>query len=206
MTWVKICGIRSLEGARAALEAGADAVGFVFGPSRRRLSPQEAEAIIRSLADAPIAKVGVFVDEQPAAINALATALGLDYVQLSGHESPESCQGIAIPVIKAVHIRGQEDTSEAERYAEVAQILLLDSFHPTQLGGTGASFPWKLARDIVTSKPLILAGGLTPDNVAHAIRSVRPWGVDVSSGVETGGVKDLAKIRAFVKAAKDADG
>jgi len=215
MTRVKICGIREKAHALAAIEAGADFIGLVFAPSRRQVTPEQAGKIVsaaKSRSDA-IDTVGVFVNMPAAEVNAIADSCNLDWVQLSGDESWEYCREISKPVIKAIRIRqGQSPEQILADLATGAKILtpkkylyLLDSELKGRYGGTGTTFDWNLARQAVEQFPVIIAGGLAPENVAKVIKMVAPWGVDVSSGVETGGVKDIAKIRAFIEAARKAD-
>lgn len=196
MVRVKICGIRRLEDAMAAVEAGADAIGFNFWrPGRRYVAPQVARAISRALPPF-VARVGVFADEDPGSIREIADLVGLDALQLHGAESPELCRQFDRPVIKGIKVRGPESLRDLDRYRVAA--FLLDAHVPGAMGGTGRTFDWSLAASIRAAGPLILSGGLTPDNVVQALRAVQPYAVDVASGVETGGETDPEKIRAFV--------
>ena len=215
MTRVKICGIREKAHALAAIEAGADFIGLVFASSRRQVTPARAGEIVsaaKSRSDA-IDTVGVFVNMPATEINNIAGSCNLDWVQLSGDESWEYCRQISRPVIKAIRIRqGQSPEQILSDLATWAKILtskkylyLLDSEVEGRYGGTGTAFDWTLARQAAEQSPVIIAGGLTPENVAEVIEMVAPWGVDVSSGVETGGVKDIAKIKAFIEAVRKAD-
>ena len=215
MTRVKICGIREKAHALAAIEAGADFIGLVFAPSRRQVTPAQAGEIVnaaKSRSDA-IDTVGVFVNMPATEVNNIAGSCNLDWVQLSGDESWEYCRQISRPVIKAIRIRqGQSPEQILADLATWAKILtskkylyLLDSEVEGRYGGTGTTFDWALARQATKQSPVIIAGGLTPENVAEVIEMVAPWGVDVSSGVETGGVKDIAKIEAFIEAVRKAD-
>lgn len=214
---VKICGLREPAHARAATLAGADVLGFIFAPGRRRVSPEQARAclaVAREAADGrPVLGVGVFVDASAAEINAVAAAAGLDLVQLHGEEPPALLASIERPVLKVTRpIAGAaaEDVAAGlERYRGVANAplaFLLDGRSATAAGGEGVRADWALGAALARSGSLVLAGGLEPGNVAEAIRLVRPLAVDVSSGVETGGVKDEAKMAAFVRAAKGAFG
>ena len=211
MTRVKICGIRDKNHALAAVEAGADFIGLVFAPSKRQVTPTQACEIISAVkksSDA-IKVVGVFVNAPVSQVNEIADFCALDCVQLSGDESWEYCREIVEPIIKAIRI-GQQ--SPEELCAELSAggellpaqrfITLLDSQVEGQYGGTGESFNWNLAQQVAEKFPVIIAGGLDPKNVARLIETVRPWGVDVSSGVESNGLKDASKIRAFVKAVR----
>lgn len=198
---VKICGIKSLAEARLAVEAGASALGFVFAPSPRQVTPEEAAAICRELPPF-VARVGVFVNEDPARVEAVARACGLDAVQLHGEEPPEECRfGPGLRVIKALRVGEQEPEAllaEAQRYAVDA--ILLDAKVPGRYGGAGKTFNWRIAAGFrrCWPGPLILAGGLNSGNVLEAIRIVRPYAVDVSSGVERHGRKDPALIKEFM--------
>ena len=214
MTRVKICGIGDKSHALAAVEAGADFIGLVFAPSRRQITPAKAceiASVAKKSSDATKV-VGVFVNAPSSQVNETADFCGLDWVQLSGDESWEYCCEVVKPVIKAIRIGRQ---SPEELCAELAAgdkllpaqrfIALLDSQVEGKYGGTGETFDWNLARQVANGFPVIVAGGLDPENVAQVIETVAPWGVDVSSGVETGGIKDMAKIRAFVEAIRKAD-
>ncbi len=209
--FVKICGITSLEDARAAVEAGADALGFVFWQmSPRKVDPARAAAIARELPPF-VLRVGVFVDMPRDEMARIADAVGLDLLQLHGDEPPEALAGLPRRAIKAVRVGRGFVAEEATRYAGVASGLLVDTRLPgeTQLpGGTGVPFDWSLVKGLADRVPfLVLAGGLGPANVADAVRAVGPHAVDVSSGVETlPGRKDPAKVRAFLEAARAAEG
>jgi phosphoribosylanthranilate isomerase len=202
MVHVKICGITSVEDAQAAVEAGADALGFVFyPPSPRYVTPEQADQIIRWLPPF-VTTVGLFVDVPLDMINDIAARCRLDRIQLHGHETPEFCRQLKQPVIKAFRIKNVDSLAQLPRYTVSA--YLLDAYVEGALpGGTGASFPWDLAAQAKPYGPMILAGGLTPENVAAAIVRLRPYGVDVSSGVERApGFKDHQKVRAFIACAK----
>jgi phosphoribosylanthranilate isomerase len=151
--------------------------------------------------------VGVFADAEPETMNAIAESCALDLVQLSGHEAWGMCLGIARPVIKALRVRASASARSilGTMRPGTAALCLLDSDVEGVLGGSGQTFDWQVARGVAAKRPIILAGGLTPENVGEAVRVVKPWAVDVSSGVETHGVKDVAKIRAFVAAAKEVE-
>jgi phosphoribosylanthranilate isomerase len=214
MTRVKICGIRDKTHALAAVEAGADFIGLVFAPSKRRVIPVKACEIagaVKKSSDTTKV-VGVFVNAPASDVNKLADFCALDWVQLSGDESWEYCREILKPVMKAIRV-GQQ--SFKDLYSDLSAgatllprqsfIALLDSQVKGKYGGTGESFDWSLARQVAKGFPVIIAGGLDPKNVAQVIETVRPWGVDVSSGVETGGTKDIAKIRGFIEAVRKVD-
>jgi indole-3-glycerol phosphate synthase/phosphoribosylanthranilate isomerase len=206
---LKICGLRTPEQARYALEIGAHYIGLVFyPPSSRYVTPEAAAAIIRRLrrqaetGNSMPKTVGVFVNEPPEKINALAREIGLDVAQLSGDETPEDCQAIEVPVIKAVRSQRPEDLEKLEAYYPGVQAFLLDTKVEGMWGGTGAVGDWSLARQMARRYPILLAGGLTPDNVRGAVEEVQPWGVDVSSGVETDGQKDARKMVQFAERAR----
>jgi phosphoribosylanthranilate isomerase len=199
---VKICGITSIPDALAAVGAGADALGFMFhAPSPRAVTVAQAAAIIRELPPF-VARVGVFVDAAPELLHETALATGIDTFQLHGEETPAQCEGLTLPVIKAFRVRDANSLTALLTYRTTA--WLLDSYVPGQQGGTGARFNWDLAVQVVRlGRPVILAGGLTPENAAEAVHKVRPYGLDVSSGVESApGRKDIARMRDFVAAAK----
>jgi len=213
-TRVKICGIRDKDNALAAVEAGADFIGLVFAPSQRQVTPATALEIASAVKKSNDATkmVGVFVNAPVFQINEIADFCALDVVQLSGDESWEYCGKIANPVIKAIRIGRQslqdlytELSTASKSLTEHRFITLLDSRVEGRYGGTGESFNWNLAQQIAEKFPVIIAGGLDSENVARLIETVAPWGVDVSSGVETGGVKDTSKIKTFIKAVRKAD-
>lgn len=200
---VKICGITNLADALAAVDAGADALGFMFyEPSARNISPAAAREIIAQIPPR-VAKVGVFVNASVETIRRIAAECGLDTVQLHGEETPEFCAQFApLKVWKAIRVRDQSSLRALPNYKTDA--WLLDSYVAGQPGGTGEKFNWDLAVAAkALGRPVILAGGLTPGNVSDAVRQVRPFGVDVSSGVESApGKKNAAKVKAFIQAAK----
>ncbi len=203
MTWIKICGITNLEDGLKAASLGVDALGFVFAPSPRRVAPEAAKKIIQALPPTFL-KVGVFVNEEWEAVERAAKFCGLNGLQFHGEESPEYCQKFLPPVFKAIRIKDSESLKDMERYDGLS--LLLDTYRPEQAGGTGKSFPWEIALTAKKKRDFILSGGLRPLNVGEAIRKVRPWGVDVSSGVESSpGKKDLLKMEEFVKEVRKAD-
>ena len=214
MTRVKICGIKEEVHALAAVEAGADFIGFVFVPTRRQVGPAKAREIVDTVKkrSSAIKPVGVFVDTPASEVNRIADFCGLDWVQLSGNESWEYCRQIASPIIKAIRI-GQQLREEINAELTVGLktlspqrfITLLDSQVEGKYGGTGITFNWRLAQQVAKEFPVIIAGGLDPENVAQAIEIATPWGVDVSSGVETDGTKDIAKIKAFIEAVRRTD-
>jgi phosphoribosylanthranilate isomerase len=210
MRIVKICGLRRVEHALAAVEAGADLLGFIFAPSRRQVQPDEVAEIaraVRAAADRRVGLVGVFVNETPEHMSAIADTCDLDAIQLNGDEERPILDRLpGRMVIKAIRL---DDTPQERGWLSATAPglhLLVDAHVPGSYGGAGVVADWERAALLSRQRPIILAGGLTPDNLAVAIDHVRPWGVDVSSGVETGGVKDSAKIRAFVAAAHGAAG
>ena len=199
---VKICGITSAEDARAAVEAGADALGFMFyEPSPRCVTPELAAAIIGEL-PAHVAKVGVFVDADEATVRATADAAGLDTLQFHGSESPEFCARFELRTIKAFRVKDSGSLGQLPGYETDA--WLLDSYVKGVPGGTGERFNWSLAVEAKRlGRPILLAGGLTPENVGEAVGQVAPFGLDVSSGVEASpGRKDAAKVAALIANAK----
>lgn len=196
---VKICGITDRGTALEAVKAGADAIGFVFAESKRKISPKNAKEIALHL-PADVVKVGVFVNEAKEVIEATVKEAGLNMIQLHGDEPPEFCNGFSIPVIKAISIETRDDLRKLNDFP--CDYILLDSPKGKYRGGNGIKFDWRIAEGIQSEKKIILAGGLTPDNVCTAIRTVQPYMVDVSSGVETAGKKDIKKIAAFIENAK----
>jgi phosphoribosylanthranilate isomerase len=205
---VKICGITNWTDARRAVEAGAQFLGFNFyRPSPRYIQAAAARRIIRRLPDG-IAAVGVFVNEPEANMLTIARRVGLDYLQLHGDEPPEQVARLKreIPVIKAVRVRDSFRPKQLDSFGR-ASAILLDGFDVRRHGGTGKTFNWNLARGSNGSRRIFLAGGLTPENVAEAIRVARPYAVDVCSGVEARpGKKDPARIVALMWAVKAAEG
>jgi phosphoribosylanthranilate isomerase len=201
MVKIKICGITNLEDALLAAELGADALGFIFYPkSPRKVAPETAREIIAQLPPF-VAAVGVFVDEAAAAVRDLAAQVGLDLVQLHGQESPDYCRGLGRRVIKGFRIKDESSLEELEPYQGAAQAFLLDTYKKGQVGGTGVSFDWQLAREAKKYGRIILAGGLTAENVAQAIVMAQPAAVDAASGTESApGKKDPGKLRAFFAA------
>jgi phosphoribosylanthranilate isomerase len=206
MVRIKICGITNLEDALLAAALGAQALGFIFHPpSPRKVPPEAAREIIRQLPPL-VLSVGVFVDEEAATVKDLAARLGLDWVQLHGAESPEYCRSLGRRVIKGFRIRDEDSLQVLPAYQGAVQAFLLDTYKPGQTGGTGETFDWHLARQARQYGPVVLAGGLTPENVAQAIEVAQPQAVDVASGVEAApGKKDPEKLRAFFAKVRGAD-
>jgi indole-3-glycerol phosphate synthase / phosphoribosylanthranilate isomerase len=214
--FVKLCGIRDPEAAAVAARAGADAVGMIFAPARRQVTAEQGRAIAAAArapameqggAGRPPLVVGVFVDAALDEIRAIATAATLDVVQLSGSEPPAFCAGVCdvtgLPVLKTLRATG-ESAETLGAYAAAGATILLEPDVPGAAGGTGQRADWALARTLAARWPLLLAGGLDPENVGDAIAAVAPRGVDVSSGTETDGVKDPEKLRRFVARARAA--
>jgi len=201
MTKVKICGITSVEDALVAVEAGADALGFVFfEKSPRNLDPARAAHIIATIPPF-VQAVGLFVNAPLEFVNSTAEQCGLDLVQLHGDESPEYCRSVLRRVIKVFRVKGPESLATLSSYRVAG--YLLDAYHPHLYGGTGETFDWECVVAAKDAGPVILAGGLTPENVAAAVARVAPYAVDVSSGVEAApGRKDHEKVRRFIAEAK----
>ena len=210
MTLFKICGLRELDHALTAADSGASFISFNFVPGvRRQVSREHAQKVIEDFRklrerDAPRV-VGLFANQPVEDVNTTVRSCGLDFVQLCGDEPPEYWEAVKIPVLKMVRVRDAGDSEAAidstrRAVAEVASAghtALLDTHREGHLGGTGHTFDWSIARAVSDAGRCMLAGGLTPENVGLAIETARPWAVDVSSGVETDGVKDPARIRAF---------
>ncbi len=201
MTRVKVCGITSIEDALLAVDCGADALGFVFyDKSSRKIVPEAAAAIVSELPPF-VSKVGVFVDSPLEMVKQITSFCNLDLAQLHGEESPEFCRELFPRVIKSFRVNGRETLDRIARYR--VPTYLLDAYDPRTVGGTGKTFDWELAREVSERRPVILAGGLTPANVGQAIAVVKPYGVDVSTGVESSpGKKDADLVKAFIRAAK----
>jgi phosphoribosylanthranilate isomerase len=213
VTKIKICGLSRVEDAIAA--AAADFIGLVFAPGRRQVSPYKARRIaeaVRRFSPAPEV-VGVFVNSPADEVNRIAADCLLDRVQLSGNEDGDYCRRIERPIIKVVHVAA---TTEAGHILEELESLrrlglenepvyMLDTKTGVAFGGSGRVFDWRLASVAAASFPVVVAGGLSAANVGQLIEQVKPWAVDVSSGVETNGQKDAAKIREFIEAIRNAD-
>jgi len=181
---VKICGITNNDDASKAVELGADALGFIFAPSARRIRPEEAYSIIAALPPFVIS-VGVFVNEEPATIRKVAETCGLDLLQLHGDESTEVCAELMPRAVKAFRIKNERSLNEIKPYLGNVKALLFDTYSEKVRGGTGKTFDWSVAaKGKRFSVPLILSGGLSPANIAEAIATVRPYAVDVNSGIE----------------------
>ncbi|HMU63134.1 MAG TPA: phosphoribosylanthranilate isomerase [Nitrosomonas sp.] len=204
-TRVKICGITRTEDALAAVSFGADAIGFVFWQqSARNILPQQARPITKTI-PAFVTTVGVYVDPTVEWVHETATIANLGLLQFHGNESPEFCDQFALPYVKALRIKEDMDLLEYANRYQSAKGLLLDTYSANLPGGTGEVFDWTLIPANLPL-PIILSGGLTPDNVVHAIAKVKPWAVDVSSGVEASkGIKDINKISAFMQRVKNCE-
>lgn len=205
MVKVKICGITRTDDARSAVEAGADFIGVNFyPPSPRYLEPDAAARLVREVGK-QVKWVGVFVNEQPETVRGIAARVGLDLAQLHGEEGPEFCRSLDLPVVKAFRIRSADDLAGLGDFP--SDYVLLDRYSPGY-GGSGLTFDWRLLeKKNLPRRRLFLAGGLTPDNVADAVRAVRPFAVDVASGVESEpGVKDRTKLEMFIRNCRAAGG
>jgi len=200
---VKICGITNVADGLAAVEAGADALGFIFDERSPRSVRWEAVAALTHLLPATIVKVGVFVDAPADLVRRAIEECGLSLLQFHGSETPEYCLQFGLTSMKAFRIRDAGSLEPIPSYKTDA--WLLDAYSQDKAGGTGEKFDWDLALEAQKlGRPIFLAGGLTPENVAEAVAHVRPYGVDVSSGVEAApGKKDHAKVRAFIQAARN---
>jgi phosphoribosylanthranilate isomerase len=197
---VKICGITRLEDAEAAVAAGAGAIGFVFWPTSPRFVKSEHARQIAAALPPFVTTVGVFVNQPLDYVNEVASAVRLGAVQLHGDETPQFAAAVSSPVIKAVSIGRADIQAWPPRV-----MLLLDAYDPIERGGTGRTIDWTAAAGVATRRTILLAGGLTPDNVAEAVARVRPFGIDVSSGVERApGIKDHRRLRALFEAVHDA--
>ena len=202
-TRVKICGITRAEDARVAVDSGADAIGLVFyAPSPRCVSMEQARAIIDAIPPF-VCVVGLFVDPAEAHVRSVLHGCRLGLLQFHGDEAPQFCSRFELPYVKAARVRAGIDLVQYLTPYHAAQGWLLDAYHDRLYGGTGDAFDWNLIpRNL--ARPVILSGGLTPQNVGAAMRQIKPWAVDVSSGVEASkGIKDAAKIAAFIAGVKN---
>ncbi|WP_418302409.1 phosphoribosylanthranilate isomerase [Lysinibacillus fusiformis] len=200
MTKVKICGLQELEHIQTAIQAGADAVGFVFAPSKRHVSIEQAQLLAKQVPQS-VLKIGVFVNPTPAELQEAVERVPLDYVQYHGEETAAFIVEQGYPAIKALSIRTKEDVQAAANYQ--VDYYLFDAPGTDFKGGSGRTFDWTLLDEVgIPRERLILAGGLKADNIEGAITTIDPHMVDVSSGVETDGIKDHKKIRTFLQLAK----
>lgn len=215
MTRVKICGLTEIEHALTASEAGADLFGLVFASSRRQVSPEKASQLVETSRGLKrhLAAVGVFVNTAATEVNRIAEYCHLDWVQLNGDETWHYCQEIEKPIIKVIRVSPDNTTREILDNIETGYqlfesrrlICLLDTQLGDYYGGTGQAFNWQRAEEVAAKFPVIIAGGLTPANVEQLIKRAKPWGVDVSTGVETNRQKDASKIKAFIETVRRAD-
>lgn len=202
MVKVKICGITNIQDALLAIDYGTDALGFVFAPSPRQVTPKQAQDITRQLPPS-VYKVGIFVDFELEFIKEIKSTCNLDIVQLHGSESPEYCEALFPNVIKSFQVKDEATLELLPDYKVKA--YLLDTYNAELKGGTGHSFDWAIAQKAKVHGPIILSGGLNPDNIRQAIDTVQPFAVDVSSGVEIApGKKDRDKLYNFIKTVKEA--
>lgn len=211
---VKICGLRDPDHARFAADAGADLLGFNFVEGvRRQLHLHEGRAVVdryrssRSAAAESVPKlVGLFRDQPLDWVRSVIDDIGLDYAQLCGDEDLDYAAALGVPALRQIRVKESDTPADvsgaARKWLDAGHMALLDRYDPTTPGGTGMAFDWRSAEGVAELQDVLLAGGLTSDNVALAVRRLRPWGVDVSSGVETDGEKDPEKIRAFIEAAR----
>lgn len=215
MTHIKICGIKEEAHALELARAGIDFIGLVFAPSPRQITKAQAKKIVAAVKSVRVSieVVGVFVNTPAPTIKNIVETCDLDRVQLSGDEPWALCRELALPVIKVIRVSRNYKTEQIcadleygdKVLAKQKHVVLLDANARYKYGGSGMKFDWKLAVPIARRLPIIVAGGLTPDNVQEAIKLIKPWGVDVSSGVETKGAKDMEKILKFIENVRKAD-
>lgn len=197
MTKIKICGLTRLDDVIWANELLPDYVGFIFAESRRRIDEKKANEIARKL-DPKIKKIGVFVNSTMDYIDSVLSDCMIDIIQLHGEESPSFCSRSSLPVWKAFRIKTRDSLNDIKNYNVKA--ILLDGYHPNAYGGVGVSFPWNWANEIDTNDTsIVIAGGIDADNVVSVIKKLKPFAVDVSSSVETNGIKDRRKIKNFLR-------
>lgn len=203
MTFVKICGLKEREHIQTAIDAGADFIGFVFAPSKREVTIEQAHELAKGIPKS-VKKVGVFVNAEQEFLQEAYEKVPLDYIQYHGDETNEFIQQIGLPAIKAFSIHNKEDVLKAARYD--VDYYLFDAPGTDYRGGSGHSFDWSLLEESnIPREKVMLAGGLNPQNIAEAIHLIQPAGVDVSSGVEQDGVKNEGLIKSFLQMAKGAD-
>lgn len=192
---IKICGITRLKDALLAVDLGADALGFIFAESPRKADPHVVRSIVSSLPPF-VDAVGVFVDEDRETVRETAALCGLDRVQLHGNESPDYCRSLGLKALKVIRVKDETSIASMVDYRGAVQGFLLDTYLKGLPGGTGKTFNWELALQAKTHGPVILSGGLGPDNISKAVEAVKPYGIDVSSGVEASpGIKDPDKLK-----------
>jgi len=196
---IKICGMTREADVQVAAALGVDAVGFIFAESPRKVDPEVVFRLSRGLPPF-ISTVGVFADAEPDHVRHIATVCRLDWIQLHGKESPIYCTKLGLRVLKAIRVKDEDSIHAMGHYRGCVRGFVLDTYVKGQKGGTGKTFDWALAQEAKQHGPVILAGGLTPDDVQEAVRHLQPYGVDVSSGVESApGIKDHDKMRRFVE-------
>ena len=196
---IKICGITNEKDALAAAKFGADALGFIFAPSPRRISAEKARQIIKALPPL-VQTVGVFVNEDPERVMSTAAVCGLDILQFHGDEPAAYCGGFEGRVVKALRLASRDDLAALSEYSNIVDGLLLDTQVEGKIGGTGITFDWQLAIEAKKHGLVILAGGLNPENIDAAVKMVKPYAVDASSGLERSpGVKDHGKMAQFIE-------
>ena len=205
-TRIKVCGITRPEDALAAVEAGVDGLGFIFvEKSPRNIDPEQAREIIRLLPPF-VDAVGVFVDAEATVVEEIAHYCRLTLVQLHGNESPGYCRNLPLSAVKAFRVGADFDGTAFVPYESCVSGFLLDTYHKDMAGGTGETFDWALVQQLEPARPVILAGGLNPENAAAAIEQVRPYAVDVNSGVESApGRKDMVRLEQFIRQVRETD-
>lgn len=205
-TRIKVCGITRPEDALAAVEAGVDGLGFIFvEKSPRNIDPEQARNIIRMLPPF-VEAVGVFVDKEVTLVEEIAHYCGLTLIQLHGNESPGYCRTLPLSVVKAFRVGADFDGAAFVPYEDCVRGFLLDTYHKNMAGGTGETFDWDLVQQLKPSRPIILAGGLNPENAGAAIERVRPYAVDVNSGIESApGRKNRARLEQFIRRVRETD-
>jgi len=207
MTKIKICGITNIEDALWAVELKVDALGFIFAESPRRVEPEIVQGIIELLPPF-VSSVGVFVNEDRKKVEEIAESCGLTTLQFHGQESPSYCEGFKQKIVKALRIENKDILKKAAQYQDKVDAYLLDTYSPSKYGGTGKTFDWSIAKEIKKfGLPIILSGGLSPENIKEAINEVEPYGIDVSSGVEERpGKKNMEKLINFVRIVRETNG
>lgn len=200
---IKVCGLKRKEDIEIVNTLDVDYIGFVFAPSKRQVTLENAK-ILRGLLRPSIKVVGVFVNEEISTINSVIESCKLDIVQLHGEESPSFASKVLVPVWKAISVSSLENVGKHKEYP-MNYGILLDTLVAGQRGGTGKTFDWRLIKDLSEERFVILAGGLTPDNVEEAIKETKPHVVDVSSGVEVDGYKDINKIKDFIRSVRSCE-